>query len=52
MGHAHINFADEKGNVRGGHFYKGEIFAAEVVIFQYEKILKREFDGITGLKLF
>ena len=49
--HAHINFSDEKGNVRGGHFYKGEVFAAEVVIFPYKKILKREFDEITGLKL-
>jgi len=49
--HAHINFADEKGNVKGGHLYKGEIFAAEVVILPYEKILKREFDRITALKL-
>ena len=49
--HAHINFADEKGNVKGGHLYKGEIFAAEVVIFPYEEILKRKFDKITGLKL-
>jgi len=49
--HAHINFADEKGNVRGGHLYKGKIFAAEVVIFPYEKILKRKFDRMAGLKL-
>ena len=49
--HAHINFADEKGNVKGGHLYKGDIFAAEVVIFSYDKILKRKFDKITGLML-
>ena len=49
--HAHINFADEKGNVKGGHLYKGEVFAAEVVIFPYEKILERKFDRETGLKL-
>ena len=49
--HAHINFADEKGNVKGGHFHKGEIFAAEVAIFDYEKTLKRKFDKITGLRL-
>ena len=49
--HAHINFADEKGNVKGGHLYKGDIFAAEVVIFPYDKILERKFDEITGLKL-
>jgi predicted DNA-binding protein with PD1-like motif len=49
--HAHINFADGKGNVKGGHFYKGEIFAAEVVIFPYKEILERKFDRKTGLKL-
>ena len=46
-----INFADENGDVKGGHLYNGEVFAAEVVIFPYEKILKRKFDEITGLKL-
>lgn len=49
--HAHINFADEKGNVRGGHLYKGKVFAAEIAIFDYGKILERKFDKITGLKL-
>ena len=49
--HAHINFADENGNVKGGHFYKGKVFAAEVAIFDYEKILKRKLDRITGLRL-
>ena len=49
--HAHINFADENGNVKGGHFYKGKVFAAEVVIFPYDRILRRKFDKVTGLKL-
>jgi len=49
--HAHINFADEKGNVRGGHLFKGEIFAAEIAIFDYERNLIREYDKETNLKL-
>ena len=49
--HAHINFADEKGNVKGGHFLQGTIFAGEVTIFPHRKILKRKFDKKTGLKL-
>ncbi|MFH1352168.1 MAG: DUF296 domain-containing protein [bacterium] len=49
--HAHINFADEKGAVRGGHLFESEIFAAEIAIFPGRKILKRKFDKETGLKL-
>ena len=49
--HAHINFADEKGNVKGGHLLQGKIFAGEVTIFPHRKILKRKFDKKTGLKL-
>jgi len=49
--HAHINFADEKGDVKGGHLFKGEIFAAEIIIFDYEQKLIRKFDRETNLKL-
>lgn len=49
--HAHINFADKNGNVKGGHLYGGKIFAAEIAFFSQKKILKRKFDEITGLKL-
>lgn len=49
--HAHINFADEKGDVKGGHLFKGEIFAAETIIFDYEQKLIRKFDRETNLKL-
>ncbi len=49
--HAHINFADEKGVVRGGHLFESEIFAGEVAIFPSRKILERKFDRKTGLKL-
>ena len=49
--HAHINFADRYGIVRGGHLFKGEIFAAEIIIFDYEQKLIRKFDKETNLKL-
>lgn len=49
--HAHINFTDEKGDVKGGHLFKGEIFAAEIIIFDYEQKLIRKFDRETNLKL-
>ncbi len=49
--HAHINFADEKGAVKGGHLFKGEIFAAEIIILDYEQKLIRKFDRETNLKL-
>jgi len=49
--HAHINFADKDGNVKGGHFFSGEIFAAEILIFDYKDTLTREFDKETNLKL-
>ncbi len=49
--HVHINFADKDGNVKGGHFFSGEIFAAEIIIFDYKEILIREFEEETNLKL-
>ncbi|PKM99637.1 MAG: DNA-binding protein [Elusimicrobia bacterium HGW-Elusimicrobia-2] len=49
--HAHINAADKKGNVKGGHLLKSEIFAAELALFPSHEILKRKFDKTTGLKL-
>ncbi len=49
--HAHINFADKDGNAKGGHFFSGEIFAAEILIFDYKDTLIREFDKETNLKL-
>jgi len=49
--HAHIAFSDEEGIVRGGHLFKGRIFACEVAIFPSVDVLKREFDEKTGLKL-
>jgi hypothetical protein len=49
--HAHINFADKYGNVKGGHLFSGEIFAAEILFFDYKEILIREFDKETNLKL-
>jgi len=49
--HAHIAFSDEQGILRGGHLFKGRIFACEVVILPSIDILKREFDEKTGLKL-
>ncbi len=49
--HAHINFADKDGNVKGGHLFSGEIFAAEIIIFNYEQKLIRKFDRETNLKL-
>lgn len=49
--HAHINFSDDKGNVKGGHLFEGEIFAAEIIIFDYKEILIREFEEETNLKL-
>jgi len=49
--HAHVNVADETGAVKGGHLLEGVIFAAEAVIFPSDEILKREFDFVTGLKL-
>lgn len=49
--HAHINFADKDGNVKGGHLFSGEIFAAEILIFDYKETLTREFDKETNLKL-
>lgn len=49
--HAHINFSDDKGNVKGGHLFSGEIFAAEILIFDYKDTLTREFDKETNLKL-
>lgn len=49
--HAHINFADRYGIVKGGHLFKGEIFAAEIIIFDYEQKLIRKFDKETNLKL-
>lgn len=49
--HTHINAADEKGNVKGGHLLKSEIFAAELALFPSREILKRKFDKTTGLKL-
>ena len=49
--HAHINFSDEKGDVKGGHLFEREIFAAEIAIFDYKEILNRKFDKETNLKL-
>jgi len=49
--HAHVNFADREGSARGGHLYKGEIFAAEIMILPHDKSLKRKFDRVTGLNL-
>ncbi len=49
--HAHINFADKDGNVKGGHLFSGDIFAAEILIFDYKEILIREFEEETNLKL-
>ncbi|PIU18260.1 MAG: DNA-binding protein [Elusimicrobia bacterium CG08_land_8_20_14_0_20_44_26] len=49
--HAHICFADERGNVRGGHLFDSVIFACEAGIFSVAKKLKREYDKKTGLKL-
>ncbi|MEA2081355.1 MAG: PPC domain-containing DNA-binding protein [Elusimicrobiota bacterium] len=49
--HAHINVADVKGAVRGGHLEESVIFAAEAVIFPSAEIKERVFDSVTGLKL-
>ncbi len=49
--HAHINVSDEKGAVKGGHLLESEIFAAEVCVLLGDEFLEREFDSVTGLKL-
>jgi len=51
--HAHVNLADSDGNTYGGHLAEGTIiFATEYIIEVYEgAILKRQFDGVTGLPL-
>ena len=49
--HAHINVSGEKGAVKGGHLLDSVIFAAELCVFPSDEILEREFDSVTGLKL-
>lgn len=51
--HVHLNLADQKGNVLGGHLNEGTIvFACECALFELTgDPLKREFDETTGLAL-
>jgi len=51
--HAHVSFANQEGQVLGGHLAEGTIvFATEFFIEVYEgPALKRRFDGVTGLSL-
>ena len=51
--HAHITLGYNDGTCRGGHLREGtEVFACELsgLILEGE-VLRREFDDITGLKL-
>jgi len=50
--HAHVVLGNKNGKALGGHLYGGEVFAAEIFIIQLKgRLLKREFDEITGLSL-
>ncbi|MBN1824139.1 MAG: DNA-binding protein [Endomicrobiales bacterium] len=51
--HAHVAFADLKGNTYAGHLMPGtKVFAAEFVIHEFTgKKLHREKDDVTGLPL-
>ncbi len=49
--HAHVNVSDETGSVKGGHLLNSVIFAAEAVIFPSSENMERQFDSVTGLKL-
>jgi predicted DNA-binding protein with PD1-like motif len=53
MVHAHINLADEKGGVIGGHLLPGTlVFACEVMVTVLDNgILERGFDEVTKLPL-
>jgi predicted DNA-binding protein with PD1-like motif len=50
--HAHAVLSDEKGNVKAGHLFKGVVFAAEVLVQEFDgPRLERKFDELTGLSL-
>ena len=50
--HAHAVLSDEKGNVKAGHLFKGIVFAAEVLVQEFDvPRLERKFDELTGLSL-
>ena len=50
--HAHAVLADEEGNTKAGHLFKGKVFAAEVHLTELvgEKVV-RKYDVTTGLSL-
>lgn len=50
--HAHAILADKRGNLKGGHLMKGQIFAAELSIQELAgQPMVRKWDLITGLYL-
>jgi uncharacterized protein len=50
--HAHAVLSDEEGNVKAGHLFKGVVFAAEVLVQEFDgPRLERKFDELTGLSL-
>jgi uncharacterized protein len=50
--HAHVVLSDEKGNVKAGHLFRGVVFAAEILVQEFDgPMLERKFDEITGLSL-
>ncbi|HUL38675.1 MAG TPA: PPC domain-containing DNA-binding protein [Methanomassiliicoccales archaeon] len=50
--HAHAVLSDEKGSVKAGHLFGGVVFAAELLIQEFDgPRLERKFDELTGLSL-
>lgn len=49
--HAHITLADKQGRAYGGHLVSAKIFAAEIYIKKFEKIVQRKQDKNSGLYL-
>ncbi len=50
--HAHVVLADRDGSTKGGHLFKGTVFAAEVHLWELAgPTLEREYDSVIGLSL-
>ena len=49
--HAHILLADREGRAYGGHLVAAKVFAAEIYLKKFDKIVQRKQDKSTGLNL-
>ena len=48
---AHITLSDRDGRAFGGHLVSGKVFAAEIYLKKFYKVLDRKPDKSTGLNL-